>query len=227
MNHFAMSESESNELPPKVALELQRKSRLALAGFAIALISLFGFIDVRLAVISPLATVFGVAAVVTIRRHPLELKGMKLAVLASCAGPLLFVGALSFHQIKLQLEVPEGYTLISWLELAPDEKTPNVPFSKKSQEFQGKNVYLRGYVYPSTKKNNLQKFILVRDSGTCCFGGQPKLTDMIVVDFVNDDRINYSMWPRGIGGKFILQNPERDFSGLKLGCYYLKADHLK
>lgn len=227
MNNFANPESESPEFPAKASLELQRKSRLAVAGFVIALISLVGLIDVRVAVISPLATVFGVAGIITIRRHPLELKGMKLAVVASCAGPLLFIGSLTFHQIKLQLEVPDGYTLITWRELAPDEKTPNFPISKKSQEFQGKNVYLRGYVYPSTKKNNLKKFILVRDSGTCCFGGQPKLTDMIVVDFVNDDRINYSMWPRGIGGKFIVQNPERDFSGLELGCYYLKADHLK
>lgn len=226
MNHDA-PQANSTEPQAYVAPELQRKSRLAVLGLSIALISLAGLIDVRIAVIAPLATVFGVAGIVAIRRHPLELKGMKLAILATVAGPLLFVGSLVFHQVKLQMEVPEGYTLITWRELAPDERTPNFPISQKSKEFQGKNVYLRGYVYPSTKKNNLKKFILVRDSGTCCFGGQPKLTDMIVVDFVNEDRINYSVWPRGIGGKFIVQAPERDFSGLKLGAYYLKADHLK
>ncbi|MEC8389066.1 MAG: hypothetical protein VXZ49_00150 [Planctomycetota bacterium] len=207
--------------------DFRRRSRAAVVGFVISLISLASHIDVRLAAIAPLASVFGVYGLISIRKYPNELTGVKLALIAVFAGPTLFVGSILFFQIKIRLEVPEGYSLMTWRELAPDEKTPLFPISEKARTYQGKMVYVRGYVYPSTRKNNLKKFILVRDSGTCCFGGQPKLTDMIVVDFVNEKRVDYSMWPRGLGGKFIVQVPERDFSGLKLGAYYLKADHLK
>ena len=49
------------------------------------------------------------------------------------------------------------------------------------KELDGKKVFIKGYMYPSSQMTGIREFVLCRDNGTCCFGGQPRLTDMIRV----------------------------------------------
>ena len=107
--------SEASEIsPPETTAtphnDFCRRSRAAVVGFVISLISLASLIDVRLAAIAPLASVFGVYGLISIRKYPNELPGMKLALNAVFAGPTLFVGSILFFQIKIRLAVTEGYS---------------------------------------------------------------------------------------------------------------------
>lgn len=205
----------------------RRRCQTAFVGGIAGLLSLGALLDLRLIPLSLVAVILGPIGWSVIRRHPQELTGSRWAVLGTVLGAVTLFGGFVVDGMRLRWEAPEGYQPITWNELEPDERTPQLMISERANDLATKKVYLRGYVYPGTAKSNLKTFVLVRDSGTCCFGGQPKLTDMIVVNFVNDQRISYSLWPRGIGGTFQVKPPGQQLSGLQLGAYYLDADYVK
>ena len=68
---------------------------------------------------------------------------------------------------------------------------------------------------------------MVPDMGTCCFGGQPKPTDMIEVTLREPLKIEYTRRRRKLGGIFKVNPMPRKFGKL-VGVYYrLEADYLK
>ena len=67
--------------------------------------------------------------------------------------------------------------------------------------------------------------MLVPDMGTCCFGGQPKLTDMIQVTLQDPMRTKYSYARRSLGGTFRLAASSTDNVGTVI--YHLDADYAK
>jgi len=222
-----VTERTTSASPSIGAGDYRRPFRPAIVGGIAGLLSLAALLDLRLTPLSLIAVVLGFFGVLMIRRHPDELTGIRWAWLATVLGPLTLVGSFVGDQVRLRMEIPPGYAYIGWYDLEPDERNSLAIVSERAKELVGQKVYLRGYVYPSATKTNLKQFILVRDSGTCCFGGQPKATDMIIVNFSNDLRVNYSLWPRGLGGTFQIKPPGRQLAGVKLGAYHLEADVLK
>jgi hypothetical protein len=68
----------------------------------------------------------------------------------------------------------------------------------------------------------------VPDMGTCCFGGQPKPTDMIEV-YVPEGKPRVAYAPRRIklAGTFMLADRPTQSLGLKGVWYHLRADLVK
>ena len=87
-------------------------------------------------------------------------------------------------------EVPEGYERISYAELQPDPEQAGQIVPPSALELEGKKIFIKGYVYPGREKDGIRKFLLVRDQGDCCFGGNPKITDRIQVTLVDPLRLN-------------------------------------
>ena len=85
------------------------------------------------------------------------------------------------HTYIYLTEVPEGYTRVHFYELQQEAGGPDQP-TEKAFEIDGQPIFLKGYIHPSSGSGLLKRFILVPDLGTCCFGGQPKSSDMIEVD---------------------------------------------
>ena len=96
-------------------------------------------------------------------------------------------------------------------------------------DLDGKRIFVKGYVHPGVSDmGQIKKFILVPDMGTCCFGGQPKMTDMIEVTIVDGPGVRYSsaqaqarrhparVQPRPQGGRWT-----------QGGLYELEADYVK
>ena len=73
----------------------------------------------------------------------------------------------------------------------------------------------------------VDKFLLVPDMGTCCFGGQPKLTDMIEVKLAKGQVINYSMRKRALAGVFEVDPRIMAPDGSQGACYRLVAEFVK
>ena len=78
-------------------------------------------------------------------------------------------------------EVPEGYQRIGYGQLQPDPNHPDEPIPPAAKELDGQKVFIKGYVYPTISQHGIREFLLVRDEGSCCFGGNPKITDRIQV----------------------------------------------
>jgi hypothetical protein len=66
----------------------------------------------------------------------------------------------------------------------------------------------------------------VRDKGDCCFGGDPKLTDMILVKLKPPLKATFDMRVRKLAGTFKVA-PGRALDGLGGVIYHLDADHLE
>ena len=95
-------------------------------------------------------------------------------------------------------------------------------------ELEGKKIFIKGYVYPGRQKDGIRQFLLVRDQGDCCFGGNPKLTDRIQVTLEDPLVLSYAPRLHHLGGTFHVEPQDKAIDGAVGGVFYhLKADYLK
>lgn len=112
--------------------------------------------------------------------------GKVLAWFATLLSTATFIGGSAWHSYVYATEVPEGHQRVnfSWLS----EQKPIVSQGKSEihpdvKKLDGQKIFIKGYMYPTNRQQGIKEFVLVKDTGQCCFGGQPKLTDMVVVQF--------------------------------------------
>jgi hypothetical protein len=181
------------------------------------------------AFIAVAAAVLGFAGVRTVRRYPNEYTGGKLARTGFIGGLLLFVTGASASTITYTTEVPDGYSRVGFWELQPDPDQPELPIAPKAIELTGKPIFIKGYMHPGVASmGKVNHFILVPDMGTCCFGGQPKPTDMIEV-YVPDgkERVAYSPRRLKLTGTFLLADRPTQSLGLNNVWYHMQVDQVK
>lgn len=201
--------------PAVVALLLGLASFLALMLPALTVLPLFGLIS-------------GLVALRGIRQYPDELTGKMPAIIGAALSALLLIGSSTLHATIYMTEVPDGFERRSFDELQPDRKRPDLPIPPVAMEMRGKKIFIKGYVHPGVQgMGPVDKFVLVPDMGTCCFGGQPKLTDMIEVKLVKGSTISYSMRKRALAGTFEVDPDIVAPDGSQGACYKLIAEYVK
>jgi len=181
------------------------------------------------AIFAAAALVLGLAGRRAVRRYPTEYTGARLALTGIVGGLLLLVTGSAAAAFTYKTEVPEGYARVGFWELQPDPEEPELPISPKALELSGKSVFIKGYMHPGVSSmGKVNHFILVPDMGTCCFGGQPKPTDMIEV-YVPEGKPRVAYAPRRIklAGTFMLADRPTQSLGLKGVWYHLQADLVK
>ncbi|MBS0264015.1 MAG: DUF3299 domain-containing protein [Planctomycetes bacterium] len=196
----------------------------------LALCSLAGFLAIPCLAIGIVGMITGVIALWQIRRAAGEFGGRTVAWLGTSLSLVLVLGAAAFHTYDYITELPEGYLRVSFSELAK-ATPPTVAENGEPQiapevaALDGKQIYVKGYMYPTKQLQGLTEFVLVKDTGQCCFGGQPKLTDMIVVKF-EDLTVNHREQQLvGVGGVFRALAPTRS-AGLN-AVYVIEGTHFK
>jgi hypothetical protein len=60
-------------------------------------------------------------------------------------------------------------------------------------------------MYPGKQQRGIRQFLLVRDQGDCCFGGNPKITDRVLVQMADKQMIEYTPRLRKIAGRFSIR----------------------
>ena len=111
--------------------------------------------------------------------------GLWLAALGLALSLVGLVGGASYHTVAYQTELPPGHTRLDFTtDISERAVAPTGGISDAVKALDGEKVFLKGYMYPdpSGKVKDLSAFIFVKDSGECCFGGKPQLTDMIRVE---------------------------------------------
>jgi hypothetical protein len=174
--------------------------------------------------------VLAVVAMSAIRRYPKEYAGGGLAMFALASHVLMLAISIPTHAYIQATEVPKGYQPITFSELQPDPEKGEYGLPKHAFELVGKRVFVKGYVHPAVASSGkVNNFILVRDFGTCCFGGQPPPTHMMEVKLVGKaPRLAYSTRMVRLAGKFAVTPPQsRDSLSVQNVVYYLEADYVK
>ena len=203
-------------------------SKAAVASIAFAVLGLGAFVFQAFVLLPVLAIGFGIVALIEIRKYPAEVTGKLAAQIGLGCGVLIAAGSIAMHTYVFMTEVPDGYERMAFNDLRLNKRT-KLPFSEKSQKLDGTKVFLKGYVRPGDKRTNLTNFILVGDFGDCCFGGNPKITEIVAVNIISDDLIDHSYFLRKIGGTFRLNPNAREIGedGIPRVFYTIEADYIR
>lgn len=128
----------------------------------------------------------GLLCVWQISRSEGALGGGTVAKIGLALAAFFFLAGSGLHAFTYVTEVPEGHQRVSfnWLAKQPQKFTQEgIEVAPEVAELDGKPIFIKGYMYPTRQQTGKTEFVLVKDTGQCCFGGNPKPTDMIVVKF--------------------------------------------
>jgi len=176
---------------------------------------------------SVVGVVFGVIGLRAIARWPNEYSGRSLGLIGVALNTLLLIGGSSNHAYVYATEVPEGYLRVSFFDFQQPEPLPDMP-SGKAIEVNGENVFLKGYIHPSSGSGLLRRFILVPDLGTCCFGGQPRSTDMIEVTLTKGQTVRAGLNKLKLAGKFTINSYAQKAADFDNQIFYqMRVDQIR
>jgi hypothetical protein len=136
------------------------------------------------------------------------------------------VGGLSAAAYIYATEVRPGYMRISYAELQPQEGSAG-KLPPRASQLSGQKVFIKGYMFPPSKNAGIRQFLLVRDQGDCCFGGNPKITDRIEVTLPEDVRVTYHKGLYKLHGKFRVEQAGEAVDAGGAVFYHLNADSVE
>ncbi|HEY5312128.1 MAG TPA: DUF4190 domain-containing protein [Pirellulales bacterium] len=199
---------------------------LAVASCLWAVVSLAAFADWSLTALPILGIVLGAWGWQRVRRHPDALAGRGLAIGGIVANVLVLAASCLTLSYVQALEVPPGCTVIDYDQLQPDPSMPGQQVSAQARKLDGRRVLLKGYALAGRHTDHIKQFVLVRDNQTCCFGGNPKLADMVAVTLGGKREWKYTPDMLRVAGTFHVVEPAGT-DGRRHPLYRLDADYLQ
>ncbi len=204
-------------------------STAAVASLMIGLLSCLAILDWSLVTIPLIGIPLSLFALRKVRRHNDELTGEKLALGGLALSVLfLFVGP-ALLTYEFVTEVPDGYERISYTDLQPDPAVAAQQLPPSATDLEGRKIFIKGFVYPGREKDGIRQFLLVRDQGDCCFGGNPKITDRIQVTLNSKLRgLRFQSRLHKVAGTFHVAPMNKAVGDAKGGVlYHLEADYVE
>jgi hypothetical protein len=203
---------------------------LAPITLAIGFCSIVGFVWPECLAVPLAGIVLGVMTCLKIRRSGGEYGGYWIAVMGLILSVGMFTSAAGMHAYTYATEVPDGYERLDfrWLsQQKPIEEDGRLRIADEAKALDGQKVFVKGYMYPQNQNTGLSRFTLCKDTGQCCFGGDPALTDMIAVEFVNKTRANFKQLTLvSVAGTFRAKKVQGK-GGALATIYSLEAEYFK
>lgn len=215
--------------PEEVDFPYRAPSRTAIASILFIPVALVGLMQVFMPMLAfaVVGLICGGLALRSIRRWPNEYSGRPLAVAGLALNGLLLVGGSTSHAYIYVTEVPEGYSRVSFYDLTQPDNQPDVP-TDRALQLDGEDIFLKGYIHPTSGSGLLRRFILVPDMGTCCFGGQPKSTDMIEVTLTKGQTVRAGLRRMKLAGRFTVNPYNHRAADFDNPVYYqMRVEHIR
>jgi hypothetical protein len=201
-------------------------STIAIASLVMGLLSGLAMLDWIMLAFPLVGIVLGVYAVRAVGRRSDEVTGLLLAKLGLMLSIFFLISGFGWLSYELATECPDGYDPISYSSLQPGPDDPVDRIPPAADNLDGKRIFLKGYVYPGKQTDGIETFLLCRDRGDCCFGGNPKITDRVLVKLEGTQRLTYKPTLTRVAGTFhVDRGTAVDAGGAVL--YRLDADYLK
>lgn len=199
----------------------------AVSTMVLGIISIPAILFSKLLILPVLGIGLGLYALIQLRKHRDELTGLNLARIGLAICIVVLVTGTSYSGYVYATEVPDGYERISFSLLKPEPGSRTL-IPSSALELNGQRVFVKGYVHPGvSSRKGIKQFVLVPDMKTCCFGGQPALTDMIEVTLEDPLRVNYSFAKRRLAGVLRVSPQPKNVAGLEGVYYHLEADYVR
>ncbi|MDB4680212.1 MAG: DUF3299 domain-containing protein [Planctomycetaceae bacterium] len=203
---------------------------LAPVTLVLGVASLLVFVTAFGIIVGAIGAILGVICLLGILRNRSEIGGFRM----TSVGLLLCLCTATYGSSKLiydyQTEVPAGFERISFSnDIA--EKGFSYEKGKGSwaihadvEKLDGQQIFLKGFMYPTRLKEGITEFILAKDNGECCFGGEPKVTDMILIKLDKPLKVDFTDKRVSIAGEF--QTNRNQSEGLTQ-VYEMKASYFE
>lgn len=184
-------------------------SFLTVGGFSIALMGL---------VFATLGLVVSASCLLKILQSDGTMGGRKLALCGMALSACSLVGGPAVHWYLYANEVPKGFTRLNFTDdISKKEIIVENGLARPHPDIlalDGKEIFLKGFMYPTRRTQDFTAFVFCRDRGQCCFGGKPKLTDMIVVKLADGETVDYIDGMVSVAGTFHLR---RNYNEMRFG----------
>jgi hypothetical protein len=118
---------------------------------------------------------------------------------------VMLLSGLGYQAYVYATELPPGFERLNYAMLQPLPGDPPTAVPESALEMSGRDVLLKGYMYPGKQQQGITQFLLVRDQGDCCFGGNPKITDRVLVNLKDSKGISFTSRQRKIAGRFVVR----------------------
>ena len=202
-----MSTAQVFEQPESNAAEYHYRalSTHAVTSFILGVLSVLAFLGPLFALLCLLGILCGIYGIMQIRSRPLELAGFGLAVAGVLLSGTTLVASLGLFTYTFLTEVPDGYQRTYWSQLQPEEGVMGQKMPPFAETMNGKDIFTKGYIFPGPREKGIKTFLLVRDKGDCCFGGDPKITDRIQVTLDDSRRLTFTARKVKVWGSFRLE----------------------
>lgn len=178
-------------------------SGAAIAAVCVAVLSPLAFLNWSLVAVPFMGLILAGVALRDVRQRSEAVTGLGLARGAMAGSAVILAAAVASHTITYVNELPEGFERVHYGLLQPLPGDPPTAIPETATKLNGKDVLLKGYMYPGSRQRGITEFVLCRDQGDCCFGGDPKLTDRVLVRIADPkDAIDYTQQLVKIAGRF-------------------------
>ncbi len=180
-------------------------SGTAIAAVAVAAVAPVAFVSWWLVVVPFVGAVLATIALRDIAARQPLLTGRSLAIAALVVSLGTLAASVAGHAHEYATELPEGFVRLSYADLQPAEGEAASSVPDSALRMNGRDVLLKGYIYPGKQQQGLVQFLLVRDQGDCCFGGNPKITDRVLVQLADPAGIDFTPQLTKVAGRFRVQ----------------------
>ena len=199
---------------------------LAAASLFVGIASFLALVGMYGLLIALLGVLLSTAAIIQVRRAKGELSGDKLAMIGlALSATFLFTGSYFLYSDYVS-ELPPGYERVNFpQEIAAKEfvvTDGRLALHPDVERFRDQKIYVKGYMWQSRQPTGLTSFVLLKDNGECCFGGDPKPFDMMEVRMQGDKTVDDTPGLIGVAG--VLRANLN--AGPGEAVYILEAEHV-
>ncbi len=106
-------------------------------------------------------------------------------------------------------------------EMEKGSKFERSMLTDRIKKFHGSEVRLRGFIRPSFRQSNIEKFVFVRDDKECCFGPGAAIYDNALVSLKKGTQTDYTVRPIVVTGQMYLKEYATP-DGMILSIYRIK-----
>jgi hypothetical protein len=200
---------------------------LAVISMVLGVLSVMAFFGVVGMVVAAFGILISGFSLVKIVRSCGELGGRRLATLGFACSVLFLGSGVAYQRHLYMHEVPDGFARTSFTNDISKKGFVTIDGQKRVhpdiQTLVGQSIFVKGFMYPTGQVEGLDSFLLVKDSGTCCFGGEPAVEDMIGVVMQDAKTVEYYQGRVSVAGEFEL-NPR--YAGGKNEPFFLMKGHI-
>jgi hypothetical protein len=169
---------------------------LAPLSFCLGFLSALGFIGLLAVPIGFFGIIASVVCILKLRKARGEYGGMWLAVAGLVMSLVFFTTTGGLWAYGYRTEVPDGFRRLNFMSDVSSKgfvvaKGRTDIFNPDVKALDGQKVFIKGYMYPTKQMEGLKTFLLVKDNAQCCFGGNPAMQDMILINLVPGKSVNF------------------------------------